>query len=58
MSETRDDVKERFLAVLKDLTVEEQRLFSAVFRAEEARLNEKAPNMKDELLKIVKQVIQ
>ena len=58
MSDTRDDIKERFLAVLKDLTLEEQRLFSEVLRAEGARLNEKAPNMKDELLKIVKQVIQ
>jgi hypothetical protein len=58
MSETRDDIKERFLAVLKDLTAEERRLFSEVLRAEGARLSEKSPNMKDELLKLVRQVIQ
>lgn len=57
MSDTRDDIKERFLTVLKGLTPEERKLFSEVLRAETLRLNEKSPNMKDELLKLVRQVI-
>jgi hypothetical protein len=57
MTDARDDIKERFLAVLKNLTTEERKLFSLVLRAEDARLSEKSPNMKDELLKLVRQVI-
>jgi hypothetical protein len=57
MSETRDDIKERFLSVLKGLTPPERKLFSEVLRAEASHLSEKSPNMKDELLKLVRQVV-
>ena len=57
MNDTRDDIKERFLAVLKDLSPVERKLFSEVLRAETLRLSEKSPNLKDDLLKIVRQVV-
>jgi hypothetical protein len=57
MSEERDEIREQFLAVLKELTPDERKLFGEVLRAENARLSEKSPNLRDELLKIVRQVI-
>jgi len=57
MSDTPDDIKAQFLAVLRKLNEDERRLLSEVLRAEALRLSEKAPNMRGDLLKIVKQVI-
>ena len=58
MTEEREDIKERFLAVLKGLSPDERRLLSEVLRAENARLSEKSPNLRDDLLKLVRQVIR
>ncbi len=57
MASDRDGIKERFLAVLKGLSVEERKLFSEVLRIEAAHLNEKAPSLRDDLLKLVRQVV-
>lgn len=57
MATARDDIKERFKNVLKGLTVEERKLFSEVLRLEAAHLNEKSPNLRDDLLKVVRQVV-
>lgn len=57
MSDSREDIKQRFLSVLKELRPDERKLFSEVLRAEGGRLSEKSPNLKDELLKLVRQVI-
>lgn len=51
------DVKEQMIAVLKQLTPEERKLFGDVLRLEASRLNEKSPNPKEELLKLVRQTI-
>lgn len=57
MASARDDIKERFLAVLRGLSTEERKLFSEVLRLETNHLNEKTPNLRDDLLKLVRQVI-
>lgn len=57
MASAREDIKERFRAVLKGLSTEERKLFSEVLRLEAVHLNEKSPNLKDDLLKLVRQVV-
>lgn len=56
MSDNR--IRDRVLATLKALSPEERKLFAEILSAENSRLSEKSPNMKESLLKIVRQVVR
>jgi hypothetical protein len=57
MNDDVDDIKAKFRAVLVSLSIDERRLLSEVLRKEHEHLSEKNPNLREDILKIVRQVI-
>lgn len=59
MSETKATVKEKTIQILKELSEEERKVFSAVLKIERDRLHQKKPHrMKEDLLKVVRDLIK
>jgi hypothetical protein len=57
MSDEAEEIKAKFRAVIAALSVDERSLFSEVLKIEHAHLSEKNPNLREDILKVVRQVI-
>ena len=58
MSESKSAVRERMRQVLLTLTEQERKLLTEVLRIEKDYLHQKQPQLRDELLRAVRQTIK
>jgi len=58
MSQSREKVKAAIYQVLSALSEDERKLFSQTLKLEGENLHQKRPHLRDDLVKLVKQVIK